>query len=98
MKNKIKVIMSAVFSRSLPKAVKEIRLIGCQTGNRSHGLRWGFWLAFFVLRFIDGYFIFLYFRQFIQSNYQTIKQSNPDLPVLVREATGAPARAFARFG
>ena len=42
--------------------------------------------------------MFLYFRQFIQSNYQTIKQSNPDLPVLVREATGAPARAFARFG
>lgn len=27
-----------------------------------------------------------------------IKQFNPDLPVLIREATGTPARVFARFG
>ncbi|KAI4527803.1 thioredoxin-like protein [Schizophyllum commune] len=36
-------------------------------------------------------------RQFIQNNYLTIKQHNPDLPVLIREATGTPARVFARF-
>jgi len=36
-------------------------------------------------------------RQFIQSTYPIIKQHNPDLPVLIREATGTPARAFARF-
>ena len=30
--------MSA-FSKALPTAIKEIRLIGCQTGNRSEGLR-----------------------------------------------------------
>ena len=36
--------------------------------------------------------------QFIQNNYLTIKQHNPDLPVLIREATGTPARVFARFG
>ncbi|KAF8880514.1 thioredoxin-like protein [Infundibulicybe gibba] len=36
-------------------------------------------------------------RQFIQSRYPTIKQNNPDLPVLIREASGTPARVFARF-
>ncbi|KAE9402561.1 NADH dehydrogenase, alpha subcomplex, subunit 2 [Gymnopus androsaceus JB14] len=36
-------------------------------------------------------------RQFIQSRYSTIKDHNPDLPVLIREATGTPARFFARF-
>ncbi|KAF8632666.1 hypothetical protein AX17_004798 [Amanita inopinata Kibby_2008] len=36
-------------------------------------------------------------RQFIQSHYPVIKKHNPDLPVLIREATGTPARAFARF-
>ncbi|PFH47575.1 hypothetical protein AMATHDRAFT_151785 [Amanita thiersii Skay4041] len=36
-------------------------------------------------------------RQFIQTQYPVIKQHNPDLPVLIREATGTPARAFARF-
>ena len=32
------------------------------------------------------------------SNYPVIKQHNPDLPVLIREASGTPARVFARFG
>ncbi|KAF7303799.1 L51-S25-CI-B8 domain-containing protein [Mycena indigotica] len=36
-------------------------------------------------------------REFILSKYPTIKQHNPDLPVLIREASGTPARAFARF-
>jgi NADH dehydrogenase (ubiquinone) 1 alpha subcomplex subunit 2 len=27
-----------------------------------------------------------------------MKQQNPDLPILIREAQGTPARAFARFG
>ncbi|KAF9527248.1 thioredoxin-like protein [Crepidotus variabilis] len=36
-------------------------------------------------------------RQFILSKYPVIKQHNPDLPVMIREATGTPARAFARF-
>ncbi|KAF4566279.1 hypothetical protein EYR40_001903 [Pleurotus pulmonarius] len=36
-------------------------------------------------------------RQFIISKYPVIKQHNPDLPVLIREATGTPARVFARF-
>ncbi|TFK23336.1 NADH dehydrogenase, alpha subcomplex, subunit 2 [Coprinopsis marcescibilis] len=36
-------------------------------------------------------------RDFILANYPVIKQSNQDLPVLIREAEGTPARAFARF-
>ncbi|KAF9044459.1 thioredoxin-like protein [Panaeolus papilionaceus] len=36
-------------------------------------------------------------RQFIISKYPVIKKHNPDLPVLVREANGTPARVFARF-
>ncbi|KAJ7596081.1 thioredoxin-like protein [Mycena floridula] len=36
-------------------------------------------------------------RQFILSKYETIKKHNPDLPVLIREASGTPARVFARF-
>lgn len=37
-------------------------------------------------------------RSFIQSAYPVIKRHNPDLPVLIREANGVPARIFARFG
>ena len=37
-------------------------------------------------------------RQFVVSSYPTLKQHNPDLPILIREAQGTPARAFARFG
>ncbi|PWN89582.1 NADH dehydrogenase, alpha subcomplex, subunit 2 [Acaromyces ingoldii] len=36
-------------------------------------------------------------RQFVQSSYAPIKQSNPELPFLIREASGTPARIFARF-
>ncbi|GLB40995.1 putative mitochondrial ribosomal protein L51 / S25 / CI-B8 domain [Lyophyllum shimeji] len=36
-------------------------------------------------------------REFILSRYATIKQHNPDLPVLIREATDTPSRVFARF-
>ncbi|KAJ4474368.1 thioredoxin-like protein [Lentinula aciculospora] len=36
-------------------------------------------------------------RQFILNRYPTIKDLNPDLPVLIREANGTPARVFARF-
>ena len=35
---------------------------------------------------------------FVSKNYATIKQANPELPILVREASGIEARAFARFG
>lgn len=37
-------------------------------------------------------------RQFIASTYPVLKQHNPDLPIMIREAKGTPARVFARFG
>ena len=40
----------------------------------------------------------LYARQFITSHYPTLKKHNPDLPILIRQAKGTPARVFARFG
>ncbi|KAG2200989.1 hypothetical protein INT47_006533 [Mucor saturninus] len=36
-------------------------------------------------------------RDFVAKNYISIKQANPELPILVREASGIEARAFARF-
>ncbi|BGP19375.1 hypothetical protein JCM10213v2_007464 [Rhodosporidiobolus nylandii] len=35
-------------------------------------------------------------RAFISSTYPSLKAANPDLPVLIREARGTPARAFVR--
>ena len=42
--------------------------------------------------------MFVLHRQFITSHYPTMKQANPDLPILIRQAQGTPARVFARFG
>ncbi|KAI9316754.1 thioredoxin-like protein [Dichotomocladium elegans] len=36
-------------------------------------------------------------REFISKNYTAIKAANPQLPILIREASGAEARVFARF-
>ncbi|GAA6030983.1 hypothetical protein JCM8097_008968 [Rhodosporidiobolus ruineniae] len=36
-------------------------------------------------------------RQFIKTSYAAVKSANPDLPVLIREARGTPARGFVRF-
>ncbi|RUS27144.1 thioredoxin-like protein [Jimgerdemannia flammicorona] len=36
-------------------------------------------------------------REFITENYTAIKQANPNLPILIREASGVEARAFARY-
>ncbi|GFZ42950.1 hypothetical protein JCM24511_00668 [Saitozyma sp. JCM 24511] len=62
------------FPKQIPRAVKELRLHLCQTGQTSRGV-----------------------RQFIQSQYPSIKSSNPDLKVLIREAAGIEPRAFVRF-
>ncbi|KIM24953.1 hypothetical protein M408DRAFT_331434 [Serendipita vermifera MAFF 305830] len=61
-------------SSVLSPALREIRLLCCQTGTASAGT-----------------------RHFILSSYPLIKKNNPDLPVMIREAKGTPARAFARF-
>ncbi|RPD56520.1 NADH dehydrogenase, alpha subcomplex, subunit 2 [Lentinus tigrinus ALCF2SS1-7] len=62
------------FAKALSPAVREIRILCCQTGAASAGA-----------------------RQFITSHYPTLKQHNPDLPILIRQAKGTPARVFARF-
>ncbi|KAI8144457.1 thioredoxin-like protein [Fennellomyces sp. T-0311] len=36
-------------------------------------------------------------REFIGQNYAAIKKANPELPILIREASGVEARVFARF-
>ncbi|KAI0083876.1 NADH dehydrogenase alpha subcomplex subunit 2 [Irpex rosettiformis] len=64
----------ASFSKALSPAIREIRILCCQTGAASAGT-----------------------RQFISSTYPVLKQNNPDLPILIREAKGTPARVFARF-
>jgi len=38
------------------------------------------------------------YSQFLASHYKSIKASNPNLPFLVREAQGVPARLFVRLG
>ncbi|KAF8132434.1 NDUFA2, NADH ubiquinone oxidoreductase 10.5kD subunit [Boletus edulis] len=62
------------FAKALSPALREIRILCCQSAQASAGT-----------------------RQFIVSEYPFIKKHNPDLPVLIREATGTPARVFARF-
>ncbi|KAI0828509.1 NADH dehydrogenase, alpha subcomplex, subunit 2 [Trametes gibbosa] len=62
------------FAKAISPAVREIRILCCQSGQASAGT-----------------------RQFITSHYPTLKQHNPDLPILIRQAKGTPARIFARF-
>ncbi|TCD64971.1 hypothetical protein EIP91_003384 [Steccherinum ochraceum] len=62
------------FAKALSPAIREIRILCCQTSAASAGT-----------------------RQFISSTYPTLKQHNPDLPIMIREAKGTPARVFARF-
>jgi NADH dehydrogenase (ubiquinone) 1 alpha subcomplex subunit 2 len=40
----------------------------------------------------------LEYSDYVAKNYTSIKKLNPDLPILIREASGAEARVFARFG
>jgi len=64
----------SVFTKALSPAIREIRILCCQTSPASAGT-----------------------REFIVNTYPALKKSNPDLPVLIREAKGTPARVFARF-
>ncbi|KAF9515355.1 hypothetical protein BS47DRAFT_1376265 [Hydnum rufescens UP504] len=64
----------SIFTKALSPAIREIRILCCQTAPASAGT-----------------------REFILSTYPALKKSNPDLPVLIREAKGTPARVFARF-
>lgn len=43
-------------------------------------------------------FLHLQRSDFVLSSYAELKKANPDLPILVREASGAEAKLIARFG
>lgn len=40
----------------------------------------------------------LCFREFVEQNYVTLKRSNPEFPILIRECSGVQARLWARYG
>jgi hypothetical protein len=49
--------------------------------------------------YIDRAYIYIFLsREFIAKNYVSLKQANPNFPILIREASGAEARFFARYG
>lgn len=85
-------------SKAFAPALREIRILCSQTGEASAGTRYYNSFLFSSVRGdFDWFFLWVY-RQFVLSSYPVIKRYNPDLPVLIREASGTPARAFARFG
>ena len=75
-------------------ALRELRFLFSQSGPASAGTRY----SLCSHPFCSSTLIIISFRQFVLAHYSSIKQHNPDLPVLIREAKGTPARAFARFG
>ncbi|XP_069395475.1 NADH dehydrogenase [ubiquinone] 1 alpha subcomplex subunit 2 [Paralichthys olivaceus] len=36
-------------------------------------------------------------RDFVEQHYVTLKKSNPEFPILIRECSGVPARVWARY-
>ncbi|XP_074528854.1 NADH dehydrogenase [ubiquinone] 1 alpha subcomplex subunit 2 [Halichoeres trimaculatus] len=36
-------------------------------------------------------------REFVEQHYVTLKKSNPDFPILIRECSGVQARVWARY-
>ncbi|XP_069030952.1 NADH dehydrogenase [ubiquinone] 1 alpha subcomplex subunit 2 [Embiotoca jacksoni] len=36
-------------------------------------------------------------RDFVEQNYVSLKKSNPDFPILIRECSGVQARLWARY-
>lgn len=81
-----------IFTKALSPALREIRILCSQTGPASAGTRSANDYT------TIGQLLKSVYRQFIISKYPIIKKHNPDLPVLIREAQGTPARVFARFG
>lgn len=84
---------SMSFTKAFSPAIREVRVLLSQTGAASAGTRCVF-IEVAQTRAERA----RHTRQFILSKYPVIKQHNPDLPFMIREATGTPARAFARFG
>ena len=97
--------MSAL-RKALPQTVRELRLFGCQQSPASSGVRSVSSSALpctlpipLEPELTDEHRHRHPARSaFIQSSYPAVKQANPDLPILIREAHGTPARGFVRFG
>lgn len=81
-------------TKALSPTVREIRIFLSQTGQPSAGTRYDFLKQRIVVLLRTH----RHTRQFLLKSYPILKQHNPDLPVLIREVQGTPARAFARFG
>lgn len=82
------------FAKALSPALREIRILCCQTAQASAGTRYVDNGPLATRNINSNH----HQSQFVVSQYPLIKKHNPDLPVLIREATGTPARVFARFG
>lgn len=92
--------MSAL-RQALPKAVRELRLFGCQQSPASEGVRCALAPCGPPLQTAvadQGNPPLTTRSAFIKSSYPAVKKANPDLPILIREANGTPARGFVRFG
>jgi len=73
--------------------LKELRLHFCLKGESSEGVRYVFYclqLNWFQLNLINS--------QFIGKHYASVKQMNPNLPILCRESQGIEPKLWARFG
>jgi NADH dehydrogenase (ubiquinone) 1 alpha subcomplex subunit 2 len=81
------------FARAFSPALREVRILFSQTGDASQGVRYARYRRISTSKCLT-----IVHRQFVVSTYPTLKKHNPDLPILLREAQGTPARAFARFG
>jgi hypothetical protein len=81
-------------AKAFSPALREIRILCSQTGPASEGTR----CARAMYPRSAPALTPAPCRQFIQAAYPALKKANPDLPVLIREARGTPARVFARFG
>jgi NADH dehydrogenase (ubiquinone) 1 alpha subcomplex subunit 2 len=79
---------------SLSSAVKELRLHLSQTSTGSEGMRCANPDA------STGPEVSCpsRARNFIKNNYAALKEANPNLPILVREAQSVEARIFAQYG
>ena len=72
--------------------VKELRLHLCLSGDSSEGVRYSH------ICLMNWTSICLIYREFVGKHYRSVKQSNPNLPILIREAKGIEPKLWARFG
>ena len=89
-------------TRAIPTTVKELRLHLCQKSQSSQGLRYVPPPPRNDLRARSRFRLApnasLKPSQFILSTYPQLRSSNPNLKIMIREASGVEPKAFVRFG